>query len=156
MKLKDYTDAQRRAWDEIAPLHKESEFERLLSGFKQPGFSCLDAIETPLLQAIGLKNKAVVQLACNNDVNYSRLKTWGQDVVSGSTFQGSLSLRQERSPKLARSIVNSNNLTFMKSLTVTMTNLISFISPLAFSVGCRTLVHSLTSLHVCSNPVARY
>lgn len=77
MNLKDYTAAQRQAWDEIAPIHKESEFAGLLAGFKKPGYSCLDQTETSLLQNIGLQNKAVVQLACNNGRELLSVKNLG-------------------------------------------------------------------------------
>lgn len=88
MKLKDYTEAQRQAWDEIAPIHKKSEFEKLLSDFKQPGYSCLDAIETPLLQEIGLKNKSVVQLACNNGQELLSIKNLGAGRCVGFDISG--------------------------------------------------------------------
>ena len=54
-----YTAANRLAWNEAAPIHKKLKFDQLLESFRQPGYSCLDPIETTKLQEIGLADKAV-------------------------------------------------------------------------------------------------
>jgi SAM-dependent methyltransferase len=88
MELKDFTEAQRKAWDEVASIHKESEFEGLLSGFKQPGYSCLDAVETSLLHKIGIQGKAVAQLACNNGRELLSVKNLGAGRCVGFDISG--------------------------------------------------------------------
>ena len=66
MDRSDYTAANRLAWNEAAPIHKKLKFEQLLESFRQPVYSCLDPIETAQLQEIGLADKAVAQIGCNN------------------------------------------------------------------------------------------
>ena len=66
MKRSDYTEANRRAWNETAELHGESQLPRLLESFRDPAFSTLDAIEQEVLGEIGLSGKRVAQLSCNN------------------------------------------------------------------------------------------
>ncbi|MBS0359100.1 MAG: class I SAM-dependent methyltransferase [Proteobacteria bacterium] len=88
MQLKDYTEAQRRAWNEVAPIHKESQFEKLLSNFKTPGYSCLDPVETELLQKIGIQGKSVAQLACNNGRELLSVKNLGAGHCVGFDISG--------------------------------------------------------------------
>ena len=65
--IHEYTDANRRAWDEAAPAHRaRAHFQTLLEGFGRPGFSILKPLETQRLQAIGVEGRDVAQLCCNN------------------------------------------------------------------------------------------
>ncbi len=66
MTLRDMTETNRAAWNQVAPIHRAHNFARLAENFRQPGFSCLDAIETELLLRLGLAGSDVVQLGCNN------------------------------------------------------------------------------------------
>lgn len=66
MKRPEYIEANRRAWDEAAPIHAETQFAKLVEEFRRPGHSCLDATLTSALQNVGLPGKAVAQLCCNN------------------------------------------------------------------------------------------
>jgi len=66
MQRQDYTDANRRMWNETARLHEVSQLEGLLESFVEPGFTTLDAVERSLLEGVGVAGKRVVQLACNN------------------------------------------------------------------------------------------
>lgn len=77
MQPKDYVEANRRAWNQVAPLHAAVNQERLLQGFREPGFSVLDAVETAKLRAIGVAGKAVAQLACNNGRELLSIKNMG-------------------------------------------------------------------------------
>lgn len=62
-----YREANRKAWNQTAPYHRaDAQYARLLAGFRDPGFSCLDAVATDLLQGIGVVGKDVAQLCCNN------------------------------------------------------------------------------------------
>ncbi len=66
MQTEDYTGANRKAWNTSAAIHAGSQMETLLRGFRQPGYSCLDAIATGLLRDLGLAGRNVAQLCCNN------------------------------------------------------------------------------------------
>ncbi len=77
MKRKDFTDANREAWDEAAALHRSQNMESLLAGFRTPGYSCLGAIETERLQALGVAGKDVAQLCCNNGRELLSVKNMG-------------------------------------------------------------------------------
>ena len=66
MKRQNITSANREAWEEAAPLHRAQNMERLTAAFRVPGYSCLDAVETARLRALGVAGKNVAQLCCNN------------------------------------------------------------------------------------------
>lgn len=66
MDQRDYIEANRQSWDEAAPVHAKLKMADLLAGFAMPGYSCLDEIETGILERIGVAGKAVAQLCCNN------------------------------------------------------------------------------------------
>ena len=77
MKDKDYLAANREAWEEVAPLHREHNQAQLLKAFKVPGYSCLDEIETAVLRDIGVDGKDVAQLCCNNGRELLSVKNLG-------------------------------------------------------------------------------
>ena len=66
MKRQDVTEANRAAWNQAMPKHREGRKVDLKKKFAEPGFSCLDEIETGKLQEIGFAGKRVAQLGCNN------------------------------------------------------------------------------------------
>jgi ubiquinone/menaquinone biosynthesis C-methylase UbiE len=66
MNTTDFTEANRAAWNETAPIHAAQKLEGLLENFREPGFSCLETIEVERLQALNLEGKSVAQLCCNN------------------------------------------------------------------------------------------
>jgi SAM-dependent methyltransferase len=63
---REYAEVNREAWNEVAPIHRAHNFERLAASFRRPGFSCLDPIETAILREIGVVGADVAQLGCNN------------------------------------------------------------------------------------------
>ncbi|HOD66361.1 MAG TPA: class I SAM-dependent methyltransferase [candidate division Zixibacteria bacterium] len=63
---KRITEANRRAWNEATPLHQRHRTVDLRAKFAEPGYSCLDPIETAKLLQIGLAGQRVAQLCCNN------------------------------------------------------------------------------------------
>ena len=74
----DYTAANRLAWDASARYHEEgAEFAGLLAGFARPGFSCLDAVLTERLRALGVAGLDVAQLCCNNGREILSVKNLG-------------------------------------------------------------------------------
>jgi len=67
MKLNDYTQANKAAWNASAEHHaKGPEWKALLDGFKSRNFSTLDATLTESLSGLNLEGKSVVQIGCNN------------------------------------------------------------------------------------------
>ena len=72
-----YIEANRRAWNQVAPLHAAVNQERLLQSFRQPDFSVLDEYETAKLHAIGVAGKSVAQLGCNNGRELLSIKNMG-------------------------------------------------------------------------------
>lgn len=83
MDKRDYTAANRQAWNEAAPVHAGHNFEKLLKSFAQPGFSCLDKTETAILNEISVKDKAVAQLCCNNGRELLSIKNLGAGYCVG-------------------------------------------------------------------------
>lgn len=82
MDVKKYTEANRKAWNEIAPKHEELKREAKKQ-FREPGFSCLDETVTGKLQELSLKGKRVAQICCNDGVETLSLKNLGAAEVTG-------------------------------------------------------------------------
>ncbi|HET7615366.1 MAG TPA: class I SAM-dependent methyltransferase [Bacillales bacterium] len=82
MDIKKYTEANRKAWNEVAPKHEAIKKEAKKQ-FLEPGFSCLDETVTRKLQEIGLKGKNIAQLCCNDGVETLSLKNLGAASVTG-------------------------------------------------------------------------
>jgi len=68
MKIKEYTKKNRKAWNETMPFHKTARGQSLLDKFKDPNYSYLEDIEKTKLNEIGISNKIVAQVCCNNAV----------------------------------------------------------------------------------------
>lgn len=66
MDQKQITEANRKAWNHATEKHQAARKGDLKLKFAQPGYSCLDKIETAKLKEIGLEGKTVAQLGCNN------------------------------------------------------------------------------------------
>jgi SAM-dependent methyltransferase len=74
----DYIQANRLAWEQTARLHRESaRWRELTAGFATPGYSCLDDTLTALLQRIGVVDRDVAQLGCNNGRELLSVKNMG-------------------------------------------------------------------------------
>ena len=74
----DAIRANRAAWNASAAHHlKSARHERLLSGFAQPGFSCLDDLLEERLKALGVAGKDVAHLCCNNGCEILSVKNLG-------------------------------------------------------------------------------
>lgn len=72
-----FTEANRRAWDEAAPVHADFNQARLLAGFAQPGFSTLADHCRERLMEIGIEGKSIAQICCNNGRELLSLKNMG-------------------------------------------------------------------------------
>jgi len=66
MQPADYIEANRKMWNETADIHVQGYAAKLFDSIKAPDFSTFDAIEKRIFAHIGLKDKAVIQLGCNN------------------------------------------------------------------------------------------
>lgn len=75
--LKQYTEGNRAAWNEVMPLHQKAAREKWDLAFMQPGFVCMDPDEVAAFERVGIKGKAVAHLCCNNGVELLSLKNLG-------------------------------------------------------------------------------
>jgi ubiquinone/menaquinone biosynthesis C-methylase UbiE len=62
----DYSEANREMWNQTADVHARVKLEGLLESVKSPDFTTFDEVEKKIFDEIGLKDKAVIQLSCNN------------------------------------------------------------------------------------------
>ncbi len=74
---RQFTDANRHAWDEAAPMHGKINQTRLLEAFSKPGYSTLDDHCIDRLNEIGVQGKSIAQLCCNNGRELLSLKNLG-------------------------------------------------------------------------------
>jgi 2-polyprenyl-3-methyl-5-hydroxy-6-metoxy-1,4-benzoquinol methylase len=66
MQPKDYAEKNRTAWNQAAPIHRKHRKENLLEEVKNPSFNTLGVVERRVLSEIGIVDKKVAQLCCNN------------------------------------------------------------------------------------------
>lgn len=66
MSSEQMVEANRVAWNAVAPVHQQSQGEALRALFATPGASCLDEVATARLTGLGVAGKRVAQLCCNN------------------------------------------------------------------------------------------
>ena len=59
MKTEEYVAANREAWDEVAPLHREQNHTSLVDAFREPGYSDLMDVEREVFEKIGVSGKSV-------------------------------------------------------------------------------------------------
>ncbi len=83
MDNKIYTESNRRAWNEVTPMHQEAKQDRFFKAFKKSGYSTLDRLVTARLHGIGLSGKRVAQLCCNDGRESLSLKNLGAASVVG-------------------------------------------------------------------------
>ena len=74
---RDFTEANREAWDEVAPRHRGINHARLMEGFTRPGFSTLADHCLDRLREIGFEGKSIAQLCCNNGRELLSLRNLG-------------------------------------------------------------------------------
>lgn len=82
-KTKSFTEANLKAWNQVAPIHARHNHADLLQSFRQAGFSCLDETETKRLNDIGVKGRDVAQLGCNNGREILSIKNLGAERCVG-------------------------------------------------------------------------
>ena len=78
-----YVAANRDAWNEVAPRHAAHNQARLREQVRQRGVNFLEDEVVGLLESIGVKDKTVVQVACNNGKDLLSLKSMGAGTCLG-------------------------------------------------------------------------
>ena len=64
----NYTEKNREAWNEVAPIHRKQRKENLMQAVQSPSFCQLADIEQTLFRKIGLSGKRVAHFCCNNGI----------------------------------------------------------------------------------------
>ncbi|MCL9662959.1 class I SAM-dependent methyltransferase [Paenibacillus hunanensis] len=82
MEIKNYIEANRRSWNQVAARHHKGKEERKQL-FKNPGHSIMDATITAKLQEYNLTGKRVAQLCCNDGTETLSLKNMGAAACTG-------------------------------------------------------------------------
>lgn len=77
MQDKDYIEANRQAWNEVAPVHARHNTERLLTNIRDPNVSRIDDLERTFFAHVDVRGKAVTQLCCNNGIELIEVKKLG-------------------------------------------------------------------------------
>ena len=72
-----YVTANRAAWNEVAPRHREHNQQRLVELFRAGGYNHLEDILQELLLQAGVGGKSVVQAGCNNGIDLLAAKGMG-------------------------------------------------------------------------------
>lgn len=80
---KKYTESNRQAWNEATPYHKEAMDEKWDKMFSDPSFIFQKDPELAQLVKIGIKNKDIAHLSCNNGVELMSLKRLGAGYCLG-------------------------------------------------------------------------
>lgn len=82
--FKDVITGNRDAWNASAALHRKSAtWQYLVENVIRDDFSCLDSTLTAALEQVGLSQKSVVQLGCNNGREALSLFALGATQVVG-------------------------------------------------------------------------
>ena len=74
---REFTDANREAWDEVAPMHEKANQSQLLDAFSDPEYNALDDHCLDRLKEVGIAGKSVAQICCNNGRELLSLKNLG-------------------------------------------------------------------------------
>ncbi|MDN4524088.1 class I SAM-dependent methyltransferase [Fictibacillus fluitans] len=82
MDLKDYTEANRRSWNEVAKLHHAAKEEHKKK-FQLEGYSVLDALVTGKLKQYDIEGKEIAHLCCNDGMETLSLANLGTAACTG-------------------------------------------------------------------------
>ncbi len=77
LERKQFIDANRVAWNEIAPVHEKINQQTLKEKFSDPSYNGLDKHCMDRFMEIGVKNKSIAQVCCNNGEHLLSLKNLG-------------------------------------------------------------------------------
>lgn len=98
MTVKKITRANLEAWEEVVPRHAKHNLDNLLAAFADKEFSLLDEVAIARLETIGVQNKDVAQMCCNNGRELICIKRLGANRCVG--FDGAAGF-MEQGRKLA-------------------------------------------------------
>ncbi len=73
----EYTRANRIAWNEAASRHAAHNNARLFEAFENPDYVQFEGDILEALKAVGVKDKSVIQLCCNNGAETLSLRNMG-------------------------------------------------------------------------------
>lgn len=76
-RTKEYVAANLAAWEEVAPIHEQSNYADLLERVRRPGFYCLDDTARAVLNRLETSGKDVAQVCCNNGQELISIKNMG-------------------------------------------------------------------------------
>lgn len=77
MKTKKYTEANRKAWNQVMPYHKKAMDEKWDTMFSYPDFIFQKDQELDELNKVGIEGKRIAHLSCNNGIELMSLKRMG-------------------------------------------------------------------------------
>ena len=72
--MKKYSEANRKAWNQVMPYHKNAMDEKWDKMYSDPKFIFQKDQEIDELKKIGIKGKRIAQFSCNNGVELMSLK----------------------------------------------------------------------------------
>lgn len=75
--LKKYTEANRKAWNQVMPFHKKAMDEKWDASFSDSKFIFQKEQELDELNKIDIKGKRIAHLSCNNGIELMSLKRMG-------------------------------------------------------------------------------
>lgn len=62
----NYAERNREAWNQVTPIHQQNNKINLQEAVQADEYSDLDPIETAVLKSVGVQQKRIAQLCCNN------------------------------------------------------------------------------------------
>ncbi len=84
MKLKEITNANKEAWDEVMPKHQKARKSDLDVLFSQPGYIVqTDKQVLSIFDKIQVKGKDIIHLCCNNGIELLSIKNMGANRCVG-------------------------------------------------------------------------
>ncbi|MFD1739041.1 class I SAM-dependent methyltransferase [Bacillus salitolerans] len=102
MNRKDYTEANRKAWNEVNAKHQNAKQEKgKFEKFSQKGYSKLDDTITDILHSLHIMGKDVAQVCCNDGEETISLKNLGASSVTGFDISDEAILSAKELAKLA-------------------------------------------------------
>ena len=76
-KRREYTEANRIAWNEAASRHAEHNNAKLFAAFENPGFVTFEGAILETLQRVGVRDREIIHLCCNNGRETLSLRNMG-------------------------------------------------------------------------------
>ena len=80
---KQYTAANRKAWNEATPVHQQQRKIDLKTVFQQKGYNVLDGLITKKLEQLPIAGKKVAHLCCNNGMETLSIVNIGAESAVG-------------------------------------------------------------------------